>query len=300
MTFTEEIVRKYQLAGKIAAEARQKAKRIIYEGMPIIDLCEETEIFIREMGGKPAFPCNISINEVAAHYTSPPNDLQTIPEGSLVKIDVGVHVNGYCADTAVTVCFNPTHEKLVRSAEEALKKSIEILRPRLFISQFGRIIQKTIENRGFKPISNLTGHKIERFALHAGKSLPNVSHISAARICLGEVYGVEPFVTIANASGKVENTSECHIFRFSKQKSLRNPYAKRLLKYIKQDFRSLPFSERWLQANKSYNYSRHAFSELISSKSVISYPVFVEASEKPVAQAEHTVMIVEDGCLVLT
>jgi methionyl aminopeptidase len=300
MVIPEEILEKYQRAGKIAAKVRDEARRTVREGMLIIDLCEKTESLIREMGGKPAFPCNVSINEVAAHYTSPLQDRRRIPENSIVKIDLGVHVDGYIADTAVTVCFNPQYESLVRAAEEALEKAIEILRPGLFTSRFGSIIQKTIKNRGFEPISNLTGHKVERYLLHAGKSLPNVFHVSTARVNVGEVYGVEPFATVANAVGKVKSGSEAYIFRFLKHRSLRNPYAKRLLNHIKENFRGLPFTERWLQGRVPLNRYKPAFSELLSSKSLRSYPILVEASGKPVAQAEHTVLIVENGCVVLT
>jgi len=300
MVIPEEIFQKYQQAGKIVAKVREEARRTVREGMLIIDLCEKTESLIQEMGGKPAFPCNVSINEIAAHYTSPPQDRGRIPENSIVKIDLGVHVDGYIADTAFTVCFNPQYESLVQAAEEALKKAIEILRPGLLTSQFGSTIQKTIKNRGFKPVSNLTGHKVERYLLHAGKSLPNVLHVSTARVNIGEVYGVEPFVTVANAVGRVESGFEACIFRFLKHRSLKNPYAKQLLNFIKENFRGLPFTERWLQGQVPLDCYKPAFSELLSSKSLMSYPVLIEASGKPVAQAEHTVLIVENGCMVLT
>lgn len=300
MVIPEEILQKYQRAGKIAAKVREEARRTVHEGMLIIDLCEKTESLIREMGGKPAFPCNVSINEIAAHYTSPPQDGRRIPENAIVKIDIGVHVDGYIADTAITVCFNPQYENLVQAAEEALKKAIEILRPGLPMSRFGSSIQKTMKNLGLKPISNLTGHKVERYLLHAGKSLPNVFHISTARVNVGEVYGVEPFVTVADAAGKVESGFGAYIFRFLKHRSLRDPYAKQLLNYIKKNFRVLPFTERWLQGRVPLNRHKPAFSELLSSKSLMSYPILIEASGKPVAQAEHTVLIVEKGCMVLT
>lgn len=300
MIIPEEIFQKYQRAGKIAAKVREEVRRAVHEGMLIIDLCEKTESLIREMGGKPAFPCNVSINEIAAHYTSPPQGKQRIPENSIVKIDLGVHVDGYIADTAFTVCFNPQYECLVQAAEEALKKAIEILRPGLLTSRVGSIVQKTIKNRGFKPISNLTGHKIERYLVHAGKSLPNVFHVSTARVNVGEVYGVEPFVTIADAVGKVESGFEAHIFRFLKHRSLRDPYAKQLLNYIEENFRGLPFAERWLQGRVPLDRYKPAFSELLSSKNLMSYPILIEASGKPIVQAEHTVLIVENGCMVLT
>ena len=300
MAISEEVFQKYQRAGKIAGEVREEMRRTVREGMPIIDLCEKTESMIRKKGGKPAFPCNVSVNEIAAHYTSPPQDQRIIPENSIVKIDIGVHVDGYIADTAVTVCFNPEYDNLVSTAEEALKKSVEILRPGLSMSRFGSTIQKVIKTRGLKPISNLTGHLIGRYSIHTGKSLPNVFHISTSRVNVGEVYGVEPFVTVAEAAGRVENGKEAHIFRFSKHKSLRNPYAKQLLNHIKENFRTLPFTERWLQGCVPRSHYKAAFSELLSSKTLMSYPVFVEVSRKPVAQAEHTVLVEKDGCVVLT
>ncbi len=268
--------------------------------MPIIDLCEKAESLIRKKGGKPAFPCNVSINEIAAHYTSPPRDNRTIPEKSIVKIDIGVHVDGYIADTAATVCFDPEYDDLTNTAKAALKKAVEILRPGLSMSRFGSTIQKTIKTRGFKPVANLTGHLIRRYSLHTGKSLPNVFNISVSRVKVGEIYGVEPFVTVAEAAGRVENGPEAHIFRYMKHKSLKDPYAKQLLKHIRKNFLTLPFSERWLQGFLPTGHYKNAFSELVSSKVLMCYPVFIEASRKPVAQVEHTVLVAKDECIVLT
>jgi methionyl aminopeptidase len=124
--------------------------------------------------------------------------------------------------------------------------------------------------------------------------------LSTSRLKEGEVYGVEPFVTVPNAAGNVKELREAYIFRYSKNKSLKNPYAKQILKYIKKNFLTLPFTERWLTKFASSSQYKSAFAELLSSKSVTSYPVFVEASRNVVAQAEHTIMIVKDGCKVLT
>ena len=300
MTISEDLLQKYRKAGKIAAEVRKETKKFVREGMPIIDLCEKVESMIEKRGGKPAFPCNVSVNEIAAHYTSPPQDKRLIPENSIVKVDIGVHIDGYIADTAVTLCFNPEYENLVRTAKVALEKAIEILRPGLSISQFGSIIEKTIKSQGFKPISNLTGHQIGRYLVHAGRALPNISHFSLSKMNVGEIFATEPFVTLADAAGKVKNEPNAYIFRFIKQKPLKGRYAKRLSLYIQKNFHTLPFTERWLEGCIPQNHYKNAFLELLSSKSVTSYPVFVEASQKPVAQAEHTVLIVEDGCLVLT
>lgn len=298
--YDEEALEKFRRSGKILRETREEIKNFVHEGMPIIEICEKVERLIREKGGKPAFPCNVSINEIAAHYTSPPNDKKVIPEKSLVKIDIGVHVDGYVTDTAITVSFNPEHVPLVEAAEKALEKAIENIRPNISTSKLGEIIEKTIKVRGFKPISNLTGHQVGRYLVHAGTSIPNVSHISFSKIKLGEVYAIEPFVTFQDGVGRVKDGDEVTIFRFLKLKSVKDSYAKQLLKYIVENFRTLPFAERWLKNVIPTEHSREAFRELLKSKALMGYPIFVEVSGKPVAQAEHTVLIVEEGCEVLT
>ena len=297
---SEDVLEKYKQAGKIASDVREKIKRNIREDMLVIDVCEEVEGMIRERGALPAFPCNVSINDVAAHYTSSPQDKMTIPSNSLVKIDLGVHIDGYIADTATTISLGTAFEPLVKAAEAALEKAIEILRPGLSISKFGSNIQEVIRNHGFKPVSNLTGHQVGRYLIHVGNLLPNVHRFTLAKIRSGEVYGVEPFVTTSDAIGMVERGTEANIFRFLKQKSHKNPYAKKLQEYIRQNFRTLPFSERWLQQLVPPDKHKIAFSSLLSSHTIMSYPVFIEASRNPVAQAEHTILIVDEGCLVLT
>ncbi|MGB9960317.1 MAG: type II methionyl aminopeptidase [Candidatus Bathyarchaeales archaeon] len=298
--FDEEAYKKLRLSGRILRETREELKGFVRENMPIIEICEKAERLIQEKGGKPAFPCNVSINEIAAHYTSPPSDTRRVPEGSLVKVDIGAHVDGYVTDTAVTICFNQEYRDLVNAAEQALKTAISAIRPETSTSTLGALIEKTIKSRGFKPVSNLTGHQVGRYLIHAGTSLPNVAHVSFSKLRLGGIYAVEPFVTLPNAVGRVEDSEEFTIFRFLKQKSLKNPYAKKLLRYIEESFRTLPFAERWLKDIVPKEHYREAFQELLKTKAIMAYPVFIEVSRKPVAQAEHTVLIVEDGCVVLT
>ena len=298
--YDEEALEKFRRSGRILRETREEIKGFVREGMPIIEICEKVESLIREKGGKPAFPCNVSINEIAAHYTSPPNDKKTIPEKSLVKVDIGVHVDGYVTDTATTINFNPEYAPMVETAEKALEKAIENVRPNISTSKLGEIIEKTIKARGFKPISNLTGHQVGRYLVHAGTSIPNVSHLSFSKIKLGKVYAIEPFVTFQDGVGRVKDGDEVTIFRFLKLKSVKNPYAKQLLKYIFENFRTLPFAERWLQNTVPKKHFKDAFRELLKSKALMGYPIFVEVSGKPVAQAEHTILVVEDGCEVLT
>lgn len=300
MPYDKEELEKFRLSGRILRETREEMKTQVHENMPIIEVCEKVEGLIRAKGGKPAFPCNVSINEVAAHYTSPPNDTLTIPEGSTVKVDLGVQVDGYVTDTAFTVSFNPEGRSMANTAEQALKTAIENIHGDMALGKIGGLIETTIKNRGFKPISNLTGHSVGRYLIHAGTSIPNVAQVSLTKVKTGEVYAIEPFVTLPDAVGRVDDSPQTTIYRLLKAKSVKNEYAKRLLKYIEANFRTLPFAERWLNGVVPKEQYHAAFKELLVSKAIMGYPVFVEVSKKPVAQAEHTVLIKDDGCEVLT
>jgi methionyl aminopeptidase len=300
MPYDKEELEKFRLSGKILRETREEMRAYVKENKPIIDICEKVEGLIRAKGGKPAFPCNVSVNEIAAHYTSPPDDKLTIPEGSTVKVDLGVHVDGYVTDTAFTVSFNPEGRSMITTAELALKTAIDNIHGDMALDKIGSLIETTIKNRGYKPISNLTGHSVGRYLIHAGLSIPNVAQVSFAKVRTGEVYAIEPFVTLPDAIGRVDDSPQITIYRLLKAKSVRSEYTKKLLKYIEANFRTLPFAERWLIGVVPKEQYKAAFKELLVSKAVMGYPVFVEASKKPVAQAEHTVLLKNDGCEVLT
>jgi len=300
MVFDLEEIEKFRLSGKVLCKAREELKGYVKENMQVIDVCEKAETLIREKGGIPAFPCNVSINEVAAHYTSPPEDKSVIPTGSTVKIDMGVQIDGYVTDTAFTVSFNTEGKNMTTAAEHALKAVIEKIHNNMSIGRIGGIIETAIKNHGFKPISNLTGHSVGRYLIHAGTSIPNVATVSTNKVHTGEVFAVEPFVTQPDAIARVDDSPQNTIFRLVRAKSVKTVYAKQMLKHIETNFRTLPFAERWLIGVVPQSQHVEAFRELLKQRIVTSYPVFIEASKKPVAQAEHTLLIKEEGCEVLT
>lgn len=298
--YDEEALQKFRLSGKILRETREEMRGFVHENMSIIEVCEKAEGLIRQKGGKPAFPVNVSINEVAAHYTAPPDDKSMIPPNSVVKVDIGVHVDGYVTDTAFTACFNPEYEAMTETAKMALKAAIETVEGDVSPSKVGGIIETTIRNRGYRPIENLTGHSVGRYLIHAGTSIPNVHQVTFGKLRAGEIYAIEPFVTVREAGGVVEDGPQKTIFRLVKPKQGKTPEAKQLLKFIEENFRTLPFAERWIIGVLPQKQHAVAFKELLSTKAVMAYPVFVEVTRKPVTQAEHTVLVKEGGCEVLT
>lgn len=298
---SDDVTEAYLKAGKIASETRSYAKGLVKEGTSILELCTAVEETIMSKGGRPAFPCNIDVNEVAAHYSSPIGDKKIIPRGALVKVDLGVHVDGYIADTAVTVSLDPTLDAMVRGADEALKEAISAIRPRAKNGDIGGTIESAIERYGFRPIRNLSGHQMTRFVLHTGKSIPNVRGLGFERINEDEVYAVEPFLTVRSAKGKIRADNDgVYIHRLHKEKRLRSAEAKKLLETISIEFKSLPFSQRWLKDVLPPEELNVAFKELMDKKCVVGYPILIEETGQTVAQAEHTLIVTKDGCMVTT
>ena len=288
-------------AGAIARRVREGVYRIVKEGVKVIEVCEAVEERIRELGAEPAFPCNVGINEVAAHYTSPPGDQTVIPPKSIVKVDIGVSLDGYIADTATTISLNPELEVLAEASRAVLHEAIKAMGPGVNVSKIGLIIQKTANSLGFKPIRNLTGHEIKRYELHAGLTIPNVAAPAPGKLQVNHVYAVEPFLTTMRGAGEVVSARLTTIFRASpgkfKIKKLK-PEEQRLLKYVVEKFKGLPYTPRWIENFDDEVEKAHE--RLVKLGRVHGYPVLVERFGQPVAQSEHTVVITEDGCEVIT
>jgi methionyl aminopeptidase len=288
-------------AGRIASKVRRWIGDEVEVGMRLMDICDGVEGRIRDLGGEPAFPCNVDIDHVAAHYTSPVDDKSHVQENSLVKVDIGVHVDGYLADTATTICLEPQLKMLVVAAEAALDAGLRIMRAGTKASEVGSVIERTMKMMGVVPIRNLTGHKMARFIIHAGKAIPNVSSLMVGhRLGVGDVYAVEPFTTLPNAAGEVADGPGGNIYRFQKRRSVDGEQAKEMLKFIQSEYRTLPFASRWVLRRFPGLEGREAFSELFRRRCIYSYPQLIERSRGPVAQAEHTVIIEKNGCEITT
>jgi methionyl aminopeptidase len=290
----------YLKAGKIAAEVREMVRVKNLVGKSVYEICEEVENEIKKRGAKCAFPVNASINEIAAHYTAEPNDPITIADSDLVKIDLGVQINGYIADTAVTVCHDAQYDELIKAAEAALSNAMSMIKVGVKASDIGRTIEKTIKQLGFKPIANLSGHSLEQYTIHAGRSIPNIWSIGGFTLAENTAYACEPFVTTAKGGGFVRNGKIKNIFALNSRKKTKNDEADKLLDYIWEKFNMLPFALRWITEDWEEKKARELLEQLINKKAVQAYPILIEINGQRVAQAEHTFIPNENGVTVTT
>jgi len=290
----------YLKAGKIAGEVRENVRKKDWIGSTLEEICEYVESEIIKRGAKCAFPVNTSLNEVAAHYTAEPNDPKTVSDSDLIKIDLGAQINGYIADTAVTVNYDPQYDSLVQTAENALQSAMSMIKVGVKSKDVGRKIQNTIMDMGFKPIANLSGHSLDQYTIHAGKTVPNMWSIGSFDFSEDVAYACEPFVTAKNGLGFVRNGKIKNIFALASRKRTKDDEADKVQEYIWNNFNMLPFALRWLLKEWEEKEARKLLDVLIKKKVVKAYAILVEASGKTVAQAEHTFIPTQTGVTVTT
>ena len=290
----------YVQAGKIAGEVRENVRKTDWIGKTVFEICEHVENEIKKRGAKCAFPVNTSINEVAAHYTAEPNDPLAIKDDDLVKIDLGAQINGHIADTAVTVCYNAEYDSMVQTAELSLSNAMSMMKVGVKSSDVGRTIEKTIKQMGFLPIANLSGHSLDQYTIHAGKSVPNIWSIGSFTFNENQAFACEPFVTTGEGLGFVHEGKVKNIFALSSRKKTKDKDADKMLDYIWQNFNLLPFALRWLTSEWEEKEARRLLEILVKKKAVHAYPILVEGNGQRVTQAEHTFIPNETGVTITT
>ncbi len=292
----ENVKEKWLEAGRINAEAKDVARKAAQPGATLLDIAEEIEAFIRDQGAKPAFPTNIAVNEEAAHFTPSRTTDTVLGEDDVVKIDIGVQIDGYVGDSAITLNPSGNHHDLIDAANACLEAVMETLRPGITIGEIGDLICTAAEEHGVKPVSNLGGHYIKQYVQHADPSIPNARTNNPHTINPGDVFAVEPFVT--TGAGKVKEGRPGNIYKFDGGNT-RNRFARQALREIKKEFKTLPFTSRWMNTVQGAKL-KMALRNLEKSGVIHGYGVLTEVENGLVAQSEHTFLMEEDGVIVTT
>jgi len=288
---TEHTYECYMKAGEIWHAVMEDAVPMVKKGAKLLDVAEFVEGRTIELGGKIAFPCNISLNENAAHFTPAANDEDVFGD-DIVKLDVGVHVDGYIADAATTVDLSG-HPELKKASEDALDAAIEIVEAGVSTSDIGRAIESTILDAGFKPIQNLTGHGLDCYIPHAPPSIPNIDMGRGAILEAGMAIAIEPFAT--TGVGRVVDGSRTEIYHTVSSKRVRHSTARKLQKELEQ-YTTLPYAKRWLKSEKL----EYGLLTLMKERVVDGYPVLKEVSGGLVSQTERSLIVLDGGCELTT
>ncbi len=285
---------KWRRAGVVAKDALDIARRMIEPDVKVLDIVEAVEKHILENATGIAFPCNVALNHVAAHYTSPLDDETAIQEGDLVTIDCGAHIDGCISDSAFTVALNQDHQDLVKAAEDATTVAIKMMRPGAKLNTIGALIEDTIQSAGFQPVKQLSGHQLREYELHSDKQVPCVSGKSEVLVEAGEVYAIETFAS--TGSGNVSDLPNPLIYQLLPIRvPVRFRGSKKFLAIARRKYQEFPFAERWIAKEMKNAELRMAIRELQQNGALIGHNILAEDKEELVSQHEHTVIVTEDG-----
>ncbi len=288
----------YKKAGKIAGEVRKYIRETVKPGMKLVDIADKIEKKIEELGGKCAFPVNLSIDDIAAH-NHPVLESEEVASG-LLKIDIGIHVNGFIADTALSLDLSEDsrYKELVEASEEAVEKALKLIEknPDVSLDDIGSEIQKTIEEKGFSPIVNLSGHSLGEYQIHAGMTIPNYANGNENKLEDG-AYAIEPFAT--DGEGRIYEGQNGNVYAVVEFKNTRSQKARKILEYVWKKYKTLPFSLREIQ-KKFGGFSRLGLRELENAGIVKNYSQLVEKGHGKVSQAEHSFILKNGKVIVIT
>ncbi|MEA2069820.1 MAG: type II methionyl aminopeptidase [Asgard group archaeon] len=291
---------KYIEAGKISIEVKKLLRKMVKIGTKAIDICEAGEQKIKELGGDWAFPLNVSINNVAAHYSSPPGDDTVIKKGDVVKVDCGIHVDGYIADTAFTVSFHNDYNDLVKASEEATKAAMDLIRPGISTSRLGEEIEEVIKSYDYRPIRELSGHQLDKNLLHGPITIPNIKEAKEIKLEEGQAFAIETFAS--TGSGSVhQDESKCYIYQLIPVPvPLRLKSSKQVRKVLLAKYKEFPFTIRWLAKEVGEPTTRLALRDLADKGQIRKHPPLCDIDGSYVSQSEHTVYLTDDSRIITT
>ena len=291
--YTEQEVALFKRSGKIAAEMLEFGKGFIKKGAKPLDILNKIEAKIKESGADCAFPPQISVNDVAAHSCPDADDTGVLGD-DIVKLDVGVHVDGYVSDNAMTIDLTGKWKELLKANTEALHAALKLAVPGTRVSEIGKTVHDIIQSYGYRPVKNLSGHGIGRYKIHMLPSIPNIPTNEATVLKQGMALAIEPFAS--TGSGIVFESGDPGVFMVEHQKPVRDAITRNVLKHIEQ-YKGLPFARKWL-TQKFGSKTNFALRQLIQNGIIKGYPPLVDSAHGMISQMEKSVIVAEKPIII--
>lgn len=293
-------------AAEVHRQVRQYARKYIRPGQSLTEIAEYiengTRALVEENGLEcgVGFPTGLSLNNCAAHFTPNAGDTTILQSGDVLKVDFGVHVKGRILDSAFTLTWEPTYDKLVEAVRAATDTGVREAGIDVRLGELAGYIQETMESyeveiKGrvlpVKPIENLSGHSIGAYQIHGGKSVLLVKNEDPTKMEEGDYFAIETFGSTGR--GRVVDSGDCSHFAKivdAPRVPIRLTSAKSLLRTITTNFGTLPFCRRYLDRIGESKYLL-ALNHLVQQGIVQDYPPLCDAIGSMTAQFEHTILL---------
>ncbi|KAJ5193919.1 Winged helix-turn-helix transcription repressor DNA-binding [Penicillium cf. griseofulvum] len=307
-----DFLEEYRQGAEVHRQVRQYAQKNIKPGQTLTEIAEGIEDSVRALTGHSGleegdnlkggmgFPCGLSINHCAAHYTPNAGNKMVLNQGDVMKVDFGAHLNGRIVDSAFTMSFDPVYDPLLAAVKDATNTGIREAGIDVRMSDIGAAIQEAMESyevelngtmHPVKCIRNLNGHNIDQHVIHGGKSVPIVKSSDQTKMEEGEVFAIETFGSTGKGYVREEmETSHYALASDAPNVPLRLSSAKNLLNVINKNFGTLPFCRRYLDRLGQDKYLL-GLNNLVSSGIVQDYPPLCDIKGSYTAQYEHTIVL---------
>lgn len=295
-------------AAEVHRQVRQYAQKFIKPGLTLTEIVNGIEDSVRALTGHDGltegdsliagmgFPTGVSLNHCAAHYTPNAGNKIVLQQEDVMKVDIGVHVNGNICDSAFTVTFDPVYDNLLAAVKDATNTGVKAAGIDVRMSDIGELVQEAMESyeveiKGktypVKAIRNLNGHDIIPYTIHGGKSVPIVKSSDHTKMEEGEVFAIETF----GSTGKGYVRDDMEISHYAKKAdvspaSLRVSSAKKIYSAITKNFGTLPFCRRYLDRLGHEKYLL-GLNSLVAAGVVEAYPPLCDIKGSYTAQYEH-------------
>lgn len=204
-------IERMRAANALVAEVLEELAAATRPGVTTLELDAMAEARILRAGARPAFkgyrgyPSTIcaSVNEQVIHGIP---SRRPLVEGDILSIDVGVFVDGFCGDAAITVPVGRISDeaaRLLRVTEEALYRAVDQARVGNRVSDISHAVQQHVEANGFSVVREFCGHGIGT-AMHEEPQIPNYGEPGRGpRLMTGMVLAIEPMVSMGKAGVRV-------------------------------------------------------------------------------------------------
>ena len=292
--YFDEYKKIYPKLKNIWNEVKEFSEKLVEKERDLLVIAEKIEKKTIELGAKPAFPVNLSVNETAAHFTPESDEHVMLKEGDLLKVDFGIHVEGYIFDGAYTVCIGKCNEekmKLIEASKKGLEEALKAIKSGAKVREIAEAVESIAEKYGVNPVRNLGGHGLGRYIVHMPPTLLNGRNEIEDELISGMPVAMEVFMT--NGVGAVKDSFPSRIFELediSAKRAFRDFQIRKMIDYITKDIKTIPFCRRWLS-----NYPRIRVEFLITRGIVAGlfreHPVLKELSGGLVAQTETTLIV---------
>jgi curved DNA binding protein len=309
-----DVVTKYKASAKIANNVLAWVIKGAKPGAKIVQLCTEADKQIIEATGKEfkgkniekgsAFPTCISPNNVVGHLSPPEEDTTELQEGDLIKIDLGVHIDGWTATGAHTMVVGKPEvsgraAEVLAATQTAFEAALRTIRPGKHIADVAPMLAKVVEAYDCHLVEGVLSHEQKRFVIDGNKCVLNKPtpemRVEDGEFEENEVYAIDIVVSTGEGKTKVLDEKQTTVYKraLDERYSLKLKAARQIFKEISDRFPALPFTTRALPTQGGA--ARLGLTECVGHGLLQPYPVLYEKAGELVAQLKSTVLLMPNG-----